>query len=97
MQIKQIVFDILQNDVRSRSDDMYLLARVIERMNGKNAHTEPIIGLFEHWYINGLPNINTVKRERQFIQAKHADLRDPEAAAIRAEQESVFRSEYGKG
>ena len=89
-----IVYKILVSDVRSRGDDMYLVARVIE-IEGfcKPRLTE----LLKNWYREGLPNYETITRTRRKIQEIHPELKDSESVAARAEKEKEFKTVFGDG
>lgn len=93
--IHKTVYDILVNDKKSRCNDMYLLARVIEAVSEKKPH-KLIIKQLERWNYDGLPNFNTVIRARRYIQVQHPELINTKTAEVRAKQEKKYRAKYRK-
>ena len=91
--IKQIVYDILVSDEKSRCSDMYLLARVTEAVSEKEPE-KAIIRQLERWNFDGLPNFNTVIRARRYIQTQHPELINKKTATARAKRERECRAEY---
>ena len=94
--IRRAVYEVLRTDEQSRRNDMYLTARVIEKLCGINRFTKPLIKRLDLWQYYGLPNYATIIRERRQIQVNHPELIDRETAEIRAEEEAEYRAEYGK-
>lgn len=94
--IQKAVYDILVNDNKSRCNDMYLTARVIEAVCELKPHTKLLIGYLEQWHINEMPNITTIIRARRKLQVEHPELVVKKAAEARAKRETEFKAEYGK-
>jgi len=91
-----LVKQILESFPQARNSDMVLYIKVCERMNPA-AIKEPF------WYVLvnlkefNLPNIETVRRTRQKIQAENPELAgDDNVEAQRMLNEETFRK-YAKG
>ena len=92
----ELVKDVLEKEPNARNSDMLLYVKVCERVNSEALNEE-------FWYVlmnlkdYNLPNMETVRRARQKIQAEY-----PELAANSAVQghrllnEEVFR-DYARG
>ena len=65
------VFKILVSDERSRSDDMYLLAKVLEK---EGLSKKRLIKQLKNWSRDGLPNYDEVTSMRQLVQNIYPDL-----------------------
>lgn len=85
--IKNIVLELLKTDKKTRKDDLYLYARVIEIATSNDEEHKEELEIFNNvlktYFELGLPNTKTILRQRQLIQAKHPELTDEETAKKR--------------
>lgn len=69
-QIRKIVKSILISDEQARSDDRYLYIEVVRKIN-PSLLWEPLVMAFAE---ADIPNYETVRRNRQWIQMKYPEL-----------------------
>lgn len=94
-EIQKIVHKILTEDEKARCDDIYLTARVLEYFNASDRNGQ-LIKRLDNWHRDGLPNIHTVIRARQKIQADHPELVNKKTYKARKAAERQYREEYGR-
>lgn len=98
--VRALVKIILERDVMARNSDSYLYMKVLEQISdaGKiNLLGIPVAVFLECMDKLGAPSFETVRRSRQFIQAKHPELSANKAVSeCRAEHERVYR-DFARG
>ena len=94
--IRNLVFDILEQDPNARNSDMYLYLRVCETLNA-SAIDKPFGEVLANLQDLGLPCFETIRRTRQKLQEIY-----PKFAAcdtvqdFRTLEEIRFKKEFGK-
>lgn len=95
--IKQHVYDALNDNIRTREDDYVLIAEIIKKQN--NEHLTPqemqiIIDVFYNWRQYKMPNINTIIRQRRYLQTTHPHLINEKASTVRMDEERYYHDTY---
>ena len=91
---KALVKDILLKEPKTRNSDMTLYIKVVERLN-KNALDKPLSEVLANLQELGLPCFETVRRSRQWCQARYEELQaDEKVQDFRTEREEEFRKEF---
>lgn len=91
-QIRKIVKSVLIADEKARSSDSYLYIQVVKRLSPCLAE-EPLEVAFMSV---DLPNYESVRRNRQWLQAKFPELcGDEETEAWRIVQEQTYHDTFG--
>lgn len=91
-----LVKDILEREPNTRNSDMLLYVKVCEKVNSE-ALDEPFWFVLMNLKDYNLPNMETVRRTRQKIQAEFPELAaDSTVQGHRLLNEEVFR-DYARG
>lgn len=87
--IADIVKDILEKDDLARTDDCYLMLKVLEK-----THPQEVGKAFAEVMLNAKRNkinFESIRRCRQKVQEKYPELRDIDTAEKRAEEIGEYR------
>lgn len=92
--IRSVVFQILEEDESARNSDKHLYVEVVKKLNPNLAYTPLAIAL----HSTEIPNMETVRRTRQYLQAKYDHLKaDDNVQAAREINEEICRKVFGNG
>lgn len=92
--IREVVLNILSNDSKARNSDRYLYVEVVKQLNPNLAFVPLAIALQDA----SIPNMETVRRSRQWCQAHYRSLRPTvNVAAARELQEESYREVFANG
>ena len=95
-QIRTIVKNILKDYPQTRNSDNALYIKVVEALN-RGALDKPFEEVMANLEALGLPCFETVRRNRQYIQAKFPELQACDKVQdFRTEREERFRKEFAK-
>lgn len=87
-QIRKEVLWILEDDTKARSSDRYLYVAVVKKLNPQLAYAPLSIAMLDP----NIPCMESVRRARQWCQAKYPDLKaDENVQAARELEEEDFR------
>lgn len=86
--LEDIIKDILEKDYMARSDDAYLIFRVVQVTHPQMAGTT-----FAEVMLNAKKNklnFESIRRCRQKIQAKYPELKDKHTAEVRENEQDEY-------
>jgi len=90
---KKVVYRILEEDEYSRSDDCYLILKVLQEMIPCNAGTA-FGQVLQGMYYKGISFESITRHRRKFLE-KHPELKPNEATKARVREEIEYHAEFG--
>lgn len=94
-EIKKAVEQILKEDKLSRTDDCYLIMRVVQILEPKLA-SETFVNVMTKAKYKGI-SFESITRARRSFMNEHPELKDAEIEQARREEEEEYVEEYGHG
>lgn len=93
-QIRNLVYEILETDVKARNSDSYLFVEIVRKTAPALVYAPLAIAMAD----TRIPNYETVRRARQSVQANNPQLcADSSVEAMRALEEESYKEIYGHG
>ena len=93
-QIKQTVYRILQEDTYARTDDNYLIMRVVQELEPNLAETS-FVNVMQGLKYKGISFEGITRARRKFLE-EYPELKEKESELARREKEGEYHLEYGK-
>lgn len=91
--IKQTVYKILQEDEYSRTDDNYLIMRVVQELEPNLAGTS-FVNVMQGLKYKGISFEGITRARRKFLE-EYPELKEKESELARREKEGEYYLEYG--
>lgn len=88
--MEKVVLQVLEESPAARGDDYVLMWLVISKLNPELCDIPFSQVLYYHTEL-GLPNFKTIERCRRKLQEKYPQLKAPETAKKRREEEQIYR------